>query len=312
MELIVVGSIMIILLASMRYPGHGVDWEIFAGAADGDFTSDYGLGYYYAYWLLPIFDLYSLAGITVGGLLWSMTNVAGIWFAARVFGARPAVVIGGFGVLTGFYTGTITGVAVGAIAGIWWALHEQRWEIVGALSLLAVAKPQWGVPIAGLLVLQARPPLVGWLKMAWIPIAVAGASLAVYGWWPGEILDRAADNPPEGNGSLWFFLGPGVLVLWLGALLPMDARRRLLVVAACSLMAVPYVQQYDYVMLWVLTADGIGLLSYLHGPLFSAFGWDAARGFQTFMPLAVYATLVAEPLQAFVRDRGRHGLRQPA
>ena len=91
-----------------------------------------------------------------------------------------------------------------------------------------------------------------------------------------------------------------------------DPRRRLLVVAACSLMAVPYVQQYDYVMLWVLAADGVGLVSYLHGPLFSAFGWDAARGFQTFMPLAVYAMLVAEPLHALVRDRRGRRVRQAA
>ena len=62
----------------------------------------------------------------------------------------------------------------------------------------------------------------------------------------------------------------------------------------------------------LLAADGVGLLSYLHGPLFSAFGWDAARGFQTFMPLAVYAMLVAEPLQALVRDRRRRRARQPA
>ena len=107
-------------------------------------------------------------------------------------------------------------------------------------------------------------------------------------------------------------MGAAALLLWIPVALPMSQRRRLALVATTAMLAAPYVQQYDYVMLWVLTADGIGLLSYLHGPLFSAFGWDAARGFQTFMPLAVYAMLVAEPLQAFVRARGRYGLRQPA
>ena len=72
------------------------------GAADGDFISDRGLGYYYAYWLLPIFKLYALPGVLVGGLLWSFTNVVGVWFAARVFGSRSAVVLAGFGTLSGF------------------------------------------------------------------------------------------------------------------------------------------------------------------------------------------------------------------
>jgi len=89
----------------------------------------------------------------------------------------------------------------------------------------------------------------------------------------------------------------------------MDQQRRLLLVTTLSLCAVPYVQQYDYVMLWVLTADGVGLISYLHGPLFSLFGWDAARGFQTFMPLAVYAWLVVPPAQQWLSHRTR--LRPP-
>jgi hypothetical protein len=225
-----------------------------------------------------------------------------------VFGARSAVVLASFGVLTGFYTGTITGVVVGAIAGIWWCLHTERWLAVGALALLAAAKPQWGVLVSLTMVVQARPPLTAWFKMAVFPLAGVGLSLLGYGWWPGEVLDRAGENPPQGNGSLWFFMGPAVLVLWVAVLLPMEQRRRLLLVTTLALTAVPYVQQYDYVMLWVLTADGVGLISYLHGPLFTLFGWDAARGFQTFMPLAVYAWLVVPAAQAWLGQRTKRRL----
>lgn len=174
---------------------------------------------------------------------------------------------------------------------------------MGALSLLAVAKPQWGMPLAGLIVLQARPPVRAWFSMAIVPVPIVAASFAAFGWWPGEILDRASVTPPEGNGSLWYFMGPIVLVLWLSTVLPMSAHRRLALVAATSLMAVPYVQQYDYAVVWVMAGDGLGLVSHLHGLLFSAVGWEAARAFQTVMPMAVYAALVTEPLAQWLARR---------
>jgi hypothetical protein len=181
---------------------------------------------------------------------------------------------------------------------MYWAVHEERWTLVGGLSLLAVAKPQWGVPLAGLIVLQARPPLTAWLRMAIVPLPIVVASFAAFGWWPGEILDRASELPPEGNGSLWHFVGPVVVVLWLPTLLPMEARRRLALVAATTLVAVPYVQQYDYVVLWVLAGDGLGLISHLDGLLISAVGREGARAFQTVMPMAAYAVLVIQPVRA--------------
>lgn len=300
-EWIVIVSIGVILFASTGYTGHGIDWEIFSGAADGEFTSEFGLGYYYAYWLLPVFDIYALAGVGIGGLLWSFSNVAGVWFAARVFGARPAVVLAGFGALSGFYTGTITGVALAAIAGLYWAAHEGRWTLVGALSLLAVAKPQWGLPLTAIIVIHERPPVLAWIRMALVPVPVVLMSLAAFGWWPADILRRATENPPEGNGSLWFFVGPAVLLLWVPLLLPMTTRRRMALVGAVSVMAVPYVQQYDFVVLWVLATDGLGLISHLDGLLIGLVGSEGARGFQVLMPLASYILLVAAPVQARFR-----------
>ncbi len=302
-ESIVLFSIVAILVLASPYPGSGIDWEIFAGAADGEFVSDRGLGYYYAYWLLPLFDLYAIPGVLVGGILFSLTNVAGVWFASRVFGARAAVVLAGFGTLSGFYTGTVTGVALAALAGMWWAMHEERWTLVGALSLVAVAKPHWGLPLGALIVLHARPPLIAWLRMAVVPLPVVGASFLAYGWWPAEIVDRASELPPEGNGSLWHFVGPVVLVLWLPTVLPMATQRRLALVAATSLMAVPYVQQYDYVVLWVMAGDGLGLASHAHGLLSSFVDRNAARAFQTFMPMAAYAALVIDPARDLLARR---------
>ncbi len=301
-EAVVVLSIAIIVIAATPYPGSGIDWGIFAGAADGRMENEFGLGYYYAYWLLPIFDLYDSAGL-VGQILWSMTNVVGVWLAARVFGSRPALVIAGFGALSSFYTGTITGVALGALAGAHWAAHEKRWTVAGALTLLSVAKPQWGVPLTGLVLLQAGPRFRDLARAVIVPLPVVAASFAAYGWWPGEILDRVADNPPVGNGSLWSFVGPAVLVLWLPVLLPMDPQRRLLLTAATSMMAVPYVQQYDHSVLWVMGGDGFALVSHL-----SALAPENSRVMQAILivpVLVTYAWVAREPVrQAWAKVRG--------
>ena len=73
--------------------------------------------------------------------------------------------------------------------------------------------------------------------------------------------------------------------------------------APTSLMTLPYAQQYDYVVLWMLAGDGIGLLSHFHGLLSSAFGREGARDFQIVTPLATYAILVAGPIQSFLKAR---------
>ena len=302
-EALVVLCIGIILVASLRYDGSGIDWEIFAGAADGQWESEFGLGYYYAYWLLPIFDAYDALGI-VGQLLWSMTNVVGVWFAARVFGSRPGVVLAGFGVLAGVYTGTITGVALGALAGVHWACRSGRWAIAGALTLLSVAKPQWGVVLTALVIVHAGPRIRDVAMLGIVPIPVAAASLLHWGWWPGDLLQRAADNPPVGSSSLWSFVGPIAVVLWLPVLLPMAQERRLSLAAAASMLAVPYVQHYDLPVLWSMHAEGLGLFSHLYGVLSSASGERSALGLLTIPTLGAYALLAREPIaQAWKRVR---------
>jgi len=297
LELLAVASIVLILLLSLPYSGSLIDWEIFAGAADGTYVSDVGLAYYYAYWLLPLFDFYALFGLTIGGLLWSLTNVAGVWFAARVFGARPAVVLVGFGAIYGFYTGTITGIAVAGLAGMWWAAHENQWTLLGALTLIASAKPQWGLPLALIIVMQAAPPQRVWVRMAAAPVTALVLSVAAFGWWPAEIWHRSTALPPVGNASLWALLGPVVAVLWLPTILPMVAHRRLALVAVTAMLAAPYIQHYDYVVLWVIATDGIGLLSYSHGPLERLLGPDGARTAQLVMPITAYGVLVTGPVK---------------
>lgn len=300
-----VASILVVLVASSSYPGHGIDWEIFAGAADGRFVSDRDLGYYYAYWLLPLFDLYAVPGVAVGGIAWAMSNVCGAWFAARVFGARPVVVLCGFGALSAFYTGTITGLAVGAVAGFWWAVTAGRWGLAGWLTLVAVAKPQWGLPLLAAILASARPRPRDWAALAVVPAVVGGASLVVYGWWPGQVLSRLDSLPPVGNGSLWHFVGPISALLWLPVFLPMAARTRLAAVAAASMLAVPYVQQYDHLVVWVLVAEGLGLLAYLAVPLDSLFGEEGARAAMVCLPLAAYLGVVAAPVRAAVESTAR-------
>src|ERR1041385_4594210 len=57
------------------------DFKIYLNTAHGIFT-----GYYYGYWLLPIFALLARLPLGWSYLLWCTLNIVGVFFAARRFG----------------------------------------------------------------------------------------------------------------------------------------------------------------------------------------------------------------------------------
>ena len=106
-----------------------------------------------------------------------------------------------------------------------------------------------------------------------------------------EMLERAVD-------------GPVAIVLWLPVLLPMDKQRRVALAATTAMMAVPYVQHYDYMVVWVMTADGLGLVSHLYGLFFTFVGERATKGILIIPMLGAWFLLAREPMaQAWTRAR---------
>lgn len=270
----------------------GVDWGIFAAAADGEYVTGGDLAWYYPYWWLWPIEALAALGDTAGYVTLGILNLVGVFFAARVFGTNPALALVAYHTLMASFTGTITGVLAGIVAGLWWALHRRRMVVAGILAAFALAKAGWGIPLVAAMFLLS--PTTWRDRLRAVPAAggVGVVSLAVHGWWPGEVLDRIDEFPPLGNGSLWHFVGPVVLVLWIPVLaVPMDHRTRLTAVAATAMLAAPYLQQYDFTVLFTLAHPWIGLTTWLRPVLVDAGGTEFARAALTAVPGAYYVAV---------------------
>jgi hypothetical protein len=272
----------------------GVDWGTYVGAVNGDYVVGDGLAWYYPYWWLWPLEALTSLGDTAGYVTLGIANLLGIFFAARVFGGHPALALIAYHTLMVSFTGTITGLLAAAVAGLWWALQRRRMVIAGLLATFSLAKLGWGIPLVVAMVLVS-PATWRERSRAVVSAGVIGlASLAVYGWWPADVIERADTVPPAGNGSLWHFVGPVVLVLWIPVLVTrMDPRTRITAAMATAVLATPYVQQYDFALLFTMGHSWIGLVSWARPLLVNVGGTEVARAVLTVIPATYYCLTLA-------------------
>jgi len=269
------------------------DFYNYVKTSQGDFSN-----YYYAHWLLPIFYLFGQFDIYTGYFIWGILNIAGAYYAMRVFGGRPLVVMLSFQLFYVLYFGQITGVIAGALALQAWALAHDRWDFAGIGMALAISKYQMGIPLSLAIWLLAD---INWrerLRVLFVPSLVIVLSLLIYPGWPIRSLNTILQNPPNDYGSisLWRWIGYSALVLWLPTLiLKMDSARRMVLIAATIALTIPYFQQTDLLFLLSMPINGIGLLGIL-GYSFFIFGWDAMK-WLFILPLGIYLILVYTPLK---------------
>ncbi|MEO0563796.1 MAG: glycosyltransferase 87 family protein, partial [Chloroflexota bacterium] len=120
-----------------RY-GIGQDFAIFTSRYYEDF---YG---FYAPWIAPVFFLFARIDYALGYLIWSLTSIASVFFAIRVFNSRALPAILSFQMLMLLYYGQVSGHIAGLLALMWWSLHRDRWVLAGVAFLFAASKPQLG------------------------------------------------------------------------------------------------------------------------------------------------------------------------
>jgi hypothetical protein len=113
------------------------------------------------------------------------------------------------------------------------------------------------------------------------------------------LIETARALPPDTRASLslWQYIGVAAGLLWLPPLLALmphsplrlsDGRRLALVVCAVAL-ALPYFQQTDLLLLYVLPVGALpALVGSLGFPLFAAAGWTGLKAL-AIIPAAVYA-----------------------
>lgn len=226
------------------------DLNVFYRASEGDYT-----GFYYPEWTLaPFYILNQLPGV-MGDLIWGTVNVLCLWLAARVFSGRPTMVLFTYQALYTAYLGQVSGITLAGLALLWWGMSRERWYLAGFGGLLAATKFQIAGTFGLAIWLLTDVHWSDRVKVLILPTAIAVLSVIVRPEWIPNLIDRLQNAGPnaEGSVSLWEFVGPAALLLWVPVLwLKMPFGKRLVLVGLCAALATPYFQQNDLVHLWAL------------------------------------------------------------
>ena len=276
------------------------DYSIYINTSHGDL-----LQYYYADWLLPLFWLWSKLPLFVGYVLWSILNVLCIFLAARVFGGRASLALLTFQLFYGLFLGQITGLLVGGLALGWWGLAHRRWYLAGFGFWLASTKFQIGLPFGLLMWLFAEISWRDRLRVLILPAILSLASLVVFPNWPAHLFERIQDYAPYDWASigLWAWIGPYALLFFLPLfVLPMEKSRRFLALAAAIPLVLPYFQQADLLVLYVLPVGWLPVMLGNLGFLFFRYDFAVLRLLWV-IPLVIYLACVLPALVALLSKR---------
>ena len=272
-------------------PSIGFDLKNYLKTSQGDYSF-----YYYAYWILPFFSILGRLPFTLSYVIWGLLSIFSIVYALRVFGGLSFAVLSSYQMFYILYQGQFTGPAIGALALLWWGLTHHRWNIAGLGLAIAAAKYQTGLTVGMILLLSAH---ISWrerMRVTMIPAIVIGVSILAYPLWPIRALETLRNSPPNDLGSmtLWRWIGPYALLLWLPILAAIIWRKITpIAIIATVMLSTPYFQQTDLLVLFVLP---VSWLPYLGN--FGYFGGYEVLQALVILPLLIYIESIA---YAFMR-----------
>ena len=278
------------------------DLDNYLRTAHGDFR-----GYYYGYWLLPLFALLSLLPVTLVYILWSLLTIVAVFYAARVFGGATTFVIISFQLFYVLFQGQVTGVLLGALGLMWWAMAHKRWELAGAALIVAATKFQTGMTLGLLLWFFAG---VSWrerIRVLVIPVLVVALTFIANPHWPLDLQASLEQNPPGAVSSLalWRWLGPASLLFAVPPLLfPLSHPRRVIALAVTVPLVVPYYQQADLITLFALPVGWLPALVGQFGYFILAFDYLALQ-LLVIIPLLVYALVFYAGVRDWLSHKSR-------
>ncbi|MCE1253202.1 MAG: hypothetical protein LWX83_06585 [Anaerolineae bacterium] len=237
------------------------DYQFYLNTASGDFNK-----YFYGYWLIPVFHLFSLLPFEAGAITWSILGIMGVWFAARVFNGNCIFALLSYQIFCTLFWGGMTGVFCGVLALFWWSLHKQKWVLAGIMLLVSIAKPQSAGIVAFFLWLFADISWKERIKVCFIPVIGIVFSFIHYPGWILNILSRSRDNhflDRWGDISLYKWIGPFTYLLFL-PVVPLHKNKQELFLAliTSSFLAMPYFQLADTLIIMVFP---IGIIPILIG-----------------------------------------------
>jgi len=253
-------AISFILILSISFvikkTGDFVDYKAYLATAKGDFSN-----YFYGYWLLPIFKLLDWLPFQVSYIVWIAASVIGVWFSARVFNGNPILALLSYQLACALFWGQITGIICGMLGLFWWAIHHRKWNLAGIAFLVAAAKPQTGALFITLLFLFSDTSFKEKFRILVVPLLGFTASLILYPGWILEIISRNQSVYTAGNISLFQWVGPWALLLFLPSILvPMQKDSRFIILASTCILTIPYFSHTDLIALFIFPVEMIPII----------------------------------------------------
>lgn len=266
-----------------------IDYIYFINSAGGILDH-----FFMGFWIMPIFNFLKLLPIPTGYFFWGILNLLGIWFAARVFRGDATFPLLVYQLIYMLFYGQVTGLIVGGFGLAWYGLVHKKWDLAGFGFLVAGAKPQTGLMAGGLLWLLFPLPWREKFRILLVPILGVVLSLIIYPNWPMMILNEWRQIQPNDFGSitLWRWIGPIGLFLVLPPIFVKNLswhKRFIALVSACTL-ALPYFQQADLLILFVLPISAFPLMGNL-GFLFPKLQYDALK-LLAIVPMTIYIVIL--------------------
>lgn len=260
--------------------------------------------YYYAYWLLPFFTLLTHLPFDLAAIIWDLMGIACLWTACRVFNSRLTPILIGYQALYILFYGQITFVLVGGLALAWWSMAHQKLDLAGLGFTIAATKYQVGIIFALLLWLVAPISWRNRLRILILPVIIVLATMVLYPTWVQNTIATFLVSPPNdfASISLWRWIGPWALLLFVPPLFVPSPKKHLLLFAVAATLALPYFQQADLICLFLFVPYWIALMGNL-GFLYIWFSWPALQMLAV-VPLAAYIWFLGRTIRpplAFAR-----------
>ena len=284
------------------------DFHFYLRAAGGDFR-----GYYYAYWMLPAFSLLAQVPPLAAYAAWATINILCVFFATRIFGGRVLPALLSFQMLYMVFVGQIMGIIIGGLALLWWGLHRRSWALAGLGLAVACTKFHIGIVVGAILLLTVDISWRDRLRVLIVPAIVLAVSLVVYPLWPLDLLSTMRTDPANDWGSitLWRWIGPYALLLWIPPLLlPLSRPQRMVALTATLAFAIPYFQQTDLIALFALPIGWAYPLLGNLGYLFFAVYWEGLQ-LLVIVPLLVYASIIVPASYRWLNSLRWHAANPP-
>ena len=181
----------------------------------------------------------------------NLINVGGLYLAARTFRGNIPALLTSYALLFSIFYGQIDGLWAGALVVMYVGIKRENTGLAVLAWLVALIKIYIGFPLGiGLLwCFASRKQMVQILGFTGIMMLL---SFLVYGFYPQEILERAAQFPPDDEYAidLWQYVGPIILLLWVPIIVTRNRDYRLFVVTWA--LTTPYLHVHGLTHLLVV------------------------------------------------------------